>query len=132
MRKIFDNIHAIPEHIVRLRLINIDDEPHIETYSYISLEDETETHYLSIETIATETQINAALASPVTQTEINYLMEFAADKVQVRQEYQSTIDQLQNIENATNPTNTQVVAAVKFLARTIRLMLRLLAKIYMR
>lgn len=47
---------------------------------------------------------------------------------QLRTEYLNTISQLQNIEAATSPTNAQVIAAVKFLARTLRLLLKLLAR----
>ena len=51
------------------------------------------------------------------------------DRAQLKAEYQATIDQLQNIENAQSPTNAQVITAVKYLARTIRLMLKLLARL---
>lgn len=51
------------------------------------------------------------------------------DKAQLKSEFQSIIDTLVQIENATSPTNAQVVAAVKFLARALRLLLRLLARI---
>jgi hypothetical protein len=50
------------------------------------------------------------------------------DKASLKAEYQATITQLQNIEAATNPTNAQVIAAVKFLAKTLRLLLKLLAR----
>jgi hypothetical protein len=51
-----------------------------------------------------------------------------SDESQLKSEYQATIAQLQTIENATNPTNAQVIAAVKFLAKTLRLLLKLLAR----
>jgi hypothetical protein len=47
---------------------------------------------------------------------------------QLKDEYQSTISTLQQIEGLTNPTNAQVVQAVKFLAKTQRLTLKLLAR----
>lgn len=46
---------------------------------------------------------------------------------QIRTEYQTTIDQLATIENATNPTNAQVIAAIKFIAKTSKLILKILA-----
>jgi hypothetical protein len=58
------------------------------------------------------------------------LSSHRADVQQIRDEYTATINQLQNIENATNPTNAQVIAAVKFLAKTLRLLLKLLARQY--
>jgi hypothetical protein len=57
-------------------------------------------------------------------------LAFRADRQQLKDEYLATIAQLQNIENAVNPTNAQVIAAVKFLAKTLRLMLKLLAKLF--
>ena len=50
------------------------------------------------------------------------------DKQQLKDEYLATVTQLQSIEAATNPTNAQVIAAVKFLAKTLRLLLKLLAR----
>jgi hypothetical protein len=52
------------------------------------------------------------------------------DRSQLKTEYQNTIDTLVNIENAVNPTNAQVIAGVKFLAKTLRLLLKLLARQY--
>ncbi len=49
---------------------------------------------------------------------------------QLKAEYINTIQTLQQIESAINPTNAQVIAAVKFMARTIRLLLKLLARQY--
>ena len=51
-----------------------------------------------------------------------------ADRAQIKAELQATITQLKAIEDAVSPTNAQVIAAVKFLARTLRLMLKLLAR----
>lgn len=57
------------------------------------------------------------------------LLEVEAEN-RLREDYIATINQLETIENAVNPTNAQVVAAVKFLAKTIRFILRFLAKQY--
>ena len=46
----------------------------------------------------------------------------------LKAEYQATISTLLQIENATSPTNAQVVVAVKFLAKTLRLLLKFLAR----
>jgi hypothetical protein len=50
------------------------------------------------------------------------------DKSRLKTEYQNTLVQLQQIDDATNPTNAQVIAAVKFLANTLRLVLKLFAR----
>jgi hypothetical protein len=55
--------------------------------------------------------------------------ELTATRVQIKAEYIATIDTLTQIENATSPTNAQVIAAVKFMAKTIRLILNLLARL---
>lgn len=53
-----------------------------------------------------------------------------SDRAQVRDEYQNAITTLMQIENAASPTNAQVVAAVKFLAKTLRLLLKFLARYF--
>ena len=49
-------------------------------------------------------------------------------KQQIKSEFITTVDTLLQIENATSPTNAQIVAAVKFLARTLRLLLKFIAR----
>lgn len=51
-----------------------------------------------------------------------------SDKAQLKAEYLNTIATLQQIEDAVNPTNGQVISAVKFLAKTLRLLLKLIAR----
>jgi hypothetical protein len=73
----------------------------------------------------------AAGNTPVLKTGADYLAKLNdqnTTRLQIRTEYQTTITQLQSIEAATNPTNAQVIAAVKFLAKTLRLLLKLLAR----
>ena len=53
-----------------------------------------------------------------------------SERQQFKDQYQAIIDRLTQIENATNPTNAQVIAAVRDLARYERLTLRALAKLY--
>lgn len=49
---------------------------------------------------------------------------------QFKDEYIATITQLEAIENAVNPTNAQVTAAVKYLAKILRLTLKLIIKLF--
>ena len=51
------------------------------------------------------------------------------DKEQIKAEYNSILTTLEQIESVQAPTNAQVVAAIKFLAKTIRLVLRVLKRI---
>ena len=50
-------------------------------------------------------------------------------RVQLRAEYLSTITTLQQIVNAQSPSNAQVIIAVKFLAKTMMLIIHLLARV---
>lgn len=63
-------------------------------------------------------------------TKYNELLDDRANKQQIRDEYQATITQLQTIETTTSPTNAQVVAAVKFLAKTLRILLKFIVRAY--
>jgi hypothetical protein len=47
---------------------------------------------------------------------------------QVRDEYVSTIATLESYEGYTSPSNAQVVGAVKFIAKTLKLLLKLLKR----
>lgn len=61
---------------------------------------------------------------------INVVWSVNADKAQLRSEYQQTIQTLTDIEIAASPTNAQVVAAIRFLSKTIKLILKLLYRLY--
>jgi len=61
-------------------------------------------------------------------SEYQALLAMRADKQQVKAEYTATINTLQQIESTAAPTNAQVITAIRFLAKTIRLMLRILAR----
>lgn len=87
-------------------------------------------YYYSVESTLDDLTLDNLFSFPETVDEINYLTEFATYKTQLKTEYQSTIDTLLQIENEATPTNAQVIAAVKFLAKTDRLLLRLMAKQY--
>lgn len=52
------------------------------------------------------------------------------DRQQLKDEYLSTISTLTQIENASSPTNAQVITGVKFIAKALRLLLKLLARQY--
>jgi len=55
-------------------------------------------------------------------------LEFRANREQIKAEYVATLATLADIENAISPTNAQVIAAVKFMAKTLRLLLKMLAR----
>lgn len=56
--------------------------------------------------------------------------EHQQDLSQLKSEYLATLQQLQQIADAQAPTNAQVIAAVKFIARTLRLILKFIARQY--
>jgi len=55
--------------------------------------------------------------------------EQQAALVQFKDEYEAAKARLLQIENATNPTNAQVIAAIRDMAKYERLMAKLLAKL---
>jgi len=57
-----------------------------------------------------------------------YLSDDTKNRKLLIKQYQSTLNTLGNIESAVNPTNAQLIAAVKFLANTLGLLLKLLAR----
>lgn len=52
-----------------------------------------------------------------------------AEYQQLKDAYADTIAQLKAIEDAVSPTNAQVIAAVKYLAKVLRLTLRFLVRL---
>ena len=50
------------------------------------------------------------------------------DRAQIKAEYHAALATLTDIENAVSPTNAQVIAAMKFIAKTLRLLLKLIAR----
>lgn len=114
--RIFDNPNQLAENIIAARLRQIDPLASAQTYA-TRREDNTIAHYVSVDSTLPDAQIETVLFTGPTAEELTL--------------YQNTIDQLQQIENATNPTNAQVIAAVKFLAKTLRILIRLFVKFYL-
>lgn len=65
---------------------------------------------------------------PITVEQRSQRSAYLLDKTTLKGEYIATIAQLEAIEAATSPTNAQVIAAIKFLAKTLRLLLKLIAR----
>lgn len=59
-------------------------------------------------------------------TKYNELLDDRANKQQIRDEYQSAITQLQTIEATANPTS----AHIRFLAKTLRILLKFIVRAY--
>lgn len=67
----------------------------------------------------------------LTQAEwLTYLSIADPETYQRKSTYLSTVATLTDIENAASPTNAQVIAAVRFMAKTLRLLLKLLVRQY--
>jgi hypothetical protein len=78
---------------------------------------------------ATEAQRARAQAILLAHDPVDYdAIDFQSYKQQIKAEYVATLATLADIENAISPTNAQVIAAVKFMAKTLRLILKLQAK----
>lgn len=55
--------------------------------------------------------------------------DFADARQMLKDQYQAAVDRLLQIENAVNPTNAQVIAAIKDIAHYERIIARILARI---
>lgn len=81
----------------------------------------------------TETQnqlYNDIILEHFNPAQFQIVLETRTDKAQIKAEYQATLNTLSQIENTATPTNTQIIAAVKFMAKTLKLILKLLTKLY--
>lgn len=58
----------------------------------------------------------------------SFVFSIDADRAQFFQDFQNAVDQLQIIQDLVNPTNTQIVNAVKLLAKVLRLLLLMIKK----
>lgn len=59
-----------------------------------------------------------------------YENEHTSNKAQLKAEYLATLATLSDIENVTSPTNAQVIAALRFMAKTLALVIKLIARQY--
>lgn len=57
------------------------------------------------------------------------IVQARGNRQQIKTEYLATLTTLEQIESTVNPTNAQVIAAVKFLAKTLKLLLKLIARL---
>ena len=74
-------------------------------------------------------QTQAEFERPLTEAElVTFMGVTEPDKANIKREYLSTIATLEQIETTVNPTNAQIIAAVKFLATTLKLLLKLVAR----
>lgn len=116
MFRIFDNPHNIDSGVILSRLREVDPDAQCATYEFTNTETQVVTYYVAIDSSIADGPIENNLNNPTTTAE--------------REEYQKTLDQLQLIADYANPTNAQVIAAVKYLARTLRLVIKLFIRYY--
>jgi hypothetical protein len=69
-----------------------------------------------------------SMLQPMPQEIIAAITEDKSAATEIKGTYLATITTLEQIEAAASPTNAQVIAAVKFMAKTLRLLLKLLAR----
>lgn len=71
------------------------------------------------------TQFSRSLTPAEWQT---YLTIADPDRAAWSGEYQTALDQLDTIANYAAPTNAQVIAAVKYMAKVLRILLKIIAR----
>lgn len=122
----FPNPLQLSRSLLLLRLQPLDPDAQVQTQEINELEGIV---YLThIDSLLTTTQIGTLLLTPPTSQETDLLASSEQTRQQIRDQYQSTIATLEQIEAAASPTNAQVIAAVKFIAKTLRMLLKYLAK----
>lgn len=123
----FVNSILIPKYIIEKRLKAIDQESFV-VYKIVTGDDASIYHIVEVYTSANPNTVHQIFLQQTTQGELDDLADWAAKRDQIKSEYLSTMTTLQQIEDTQSPTNAQVVAAVKFLAKTLRILLRFLAR----
>lgn len=79
-------------------------------------------------TEAQQAQMNDILLNYFHPTEYADLQTYRQLIQQIKDEYTATLATLQQIQDTVSPTNAQVIAAVKFLAKTEQQILKLLRR----
>ena len=110
MARIFDNPQNLTASVILSRLNEAGAQAN--PYTHSNTETGALTHYVAIDSQKIDDQITTLLAGPITTDELDALTNAELATAQLRAEYKNTITQLQTIQNTTNPTNTQVIAAV--------------------
>lgn len=85
--------------------------------------------FFLVESTIDRPTLESLLSTPQTAEEAQYLVDRATDWQALKDQYQAAVDRLLQIENAVNPTNAQVVQAVKDIAHYERILAKVLAKL---
>lgn len=130
MKTEYLNPHNLRQAVIQLRLRTLDTFAHVETVmKYVPKEVDgravpgEDVNCAVIESTLTPEQISTLLSTPQSTEETDSLTQYVAMTQQMRDEFASAINTLQNHQNAT--TNAEVIAAVKFQAKTLERLLRL-------
>lgn len=124
--RIFDNPNNLPASIILNRLNEIDS--FAIPYAYTRRETNVNTYYVSIQSQKTDNEITILLQSAATAAELSVINDSNTATTQLRAEYQVAVARLEQIQAAQNPTNAQVVQAIKDLALYQEKILKYLAK----
>lgn len=83
------------------------------------------------ENILGEMQTQAEFERPLTEAElIIFLSVTDSDKAEIKKDYLNALETLDQIATATTFTNAQVIAAIKFIAKTLKLLIKLIVRQY--
>lgn len=83
-----------------------------------------------IDSALTDEQINTLLSTPQTQAEIDEITQSIVNTETIRSAYITIINRLEQIQSAVNPTNAQIVQAVKDMAEIQEQTLRFLKRLF--
>lgn len=85
--------------------------------------------FFLVESTLDRPTLEATLSPAETVDETNYLADYSATRQQLKDEYLNMITRLEQIQAAVNPTNTQVIQAVKDEALYIERIMKVIKKI---
>lgn len=130
MKRIFDNPQKLHIKIVEKRLFPLDKNALASVSTFDDKLSGNKHDYVEVDSVTlTDQQIVNALAAVTSSAEQTYLNDFDADRVQLRNEWETMYNQLITVANGTGQMNTnEMTANIRYNAKVLALMLRLFTK----
>jgi hypothetical protein len=123
--RIFDNPANLAQRTIQARLTDADPDATAENYEVDRLDETGQktgtAYYTRINSILPGDQITDLLTPAATAAELAAIAEYNAIRQQVKTEYINMINRLDQIQAAANPTNAQVIQAIKDEAKYLTL-----------
>ncbi len=121
------NSHNLPLHVALMRVREIDPDAQVFIKTvYDDFQNKNVSTFI-IESSADVTEINNAInGTPIKNSETVWKADRTLFLQKIKTEYQQTLSGLQQIDSMSSMTNAQSLTAIKFLAKSISLILNVL------